>query len=388
MKRVLLLGAIAVLALPAVLFSEPPESEPKKPPPAPATRPAKPKPMSPREAMLRATQLNRQAQALFREGEYAQAGDVCRRALQLPLPERLKASFLYNLACTQARLDKTDEALASLAQAVENGWDDADRMRKDRNLASLRKEAGFAALVKKAGAGVEPTFTRREEVTIVEGKAAGGLHYRIRMAPKANKESPQRLIAWMHPGAGLMNEPIERLAPALNRSGFALIVFERKYSRGWTSPGAARMLKTLKAVGSLAGLDARKPVLFGYSAGGQMALNLWADEPSRFGGLVLDAAYPLDMDAYRRRQMKLMSLPEGEGVKDVPMFVLVGTKDGGTTTWRRAEKEWADTVPLKVVYVEGAGHAWLFSKDKVKTLEEWLKALPPVKEVSSDGPPS
>ena len=33
-----------------------------------------------------------------------------------------------------------------------------------------------------------------------------------------------------------------------------------------------------------------------------MAIEMWAQGPGRFGGLVLDAAYPLDMAAYQRER--------------------------------------------------------------------------------------
>ena len=41
-------------------------------------------------------------------------------------PERV----LYNLACRQSRLKQPEEAVEDLTKAVENGWADADHMRR------------------------------------------------------------------------------------------------------------------------------------------------------------------------------------------------------------------------------------------------------------------
>ena len=55
--------------------------------------------------------------------------------------------------------------------------------------------------------------------------------------------------------------------------------------------------KSLPDAGHVAGIDPRKPILLGFSAGGQAALILWSSKPARLGGLIVDAAYPIRLEA-------------------------------------------------------------------------------------------
>jgi adenylate cyclase len=53
----------------------------------------------------------------------------------------------YNLACSQALLGRTEHALDTLERAVELGYDDAAHLLEDEDLASLRGERRFRAIV-------------------------------------------------------------------------------------------------------------------------------------------------------------------------------------------------------------------------------------------------
>jgi hypothetical protein len=53
----------------------------------------------------------------------------------------------YGLACTLARLGKTDDALAKLEQSVKLGYADADHAERDHDLRTLRDLARFKAIV-------------------------------------------------------------------------------------------------------------------------------------------------------------------------------------------------------------------------------------------------
>ena len=342
--------------------------------------------ITPREAMIKAAALNREVHGLFEDKRYAEAAAKCAEALALPLPAETLGNLRYNLACAQAQLGKKAEALASLAAAAQYGWDDVDHMQADADLASLRSEQAFKDLAAKLSAGVAPTFTRRGEATLVEGKSPGGLHYRVHagrsaipvrrdpsLGPDATKADPQRLVVWLHPSGGLMNGEAEKMAGLFRRHGLALMVFTQKNAMGWSASDARRMLKTVDDVGRLEGLSGDRPILMGYSAGGQMALSLWAAGPGRFGGLIVDAAYPVDMKAYARRKVRAFDPPADPAVRLVPFFVLVGTRDGGSRVWQAAEKQWARAgVPLTVLYVESAGHAWLFGRKQTEALDKWL----------------
>ncbi len=59
----------------------------------------------------------------------------------------LDANVLYNLACSLALTGNRDEALRTLERAILHGYADADHLVEDKDLASLREDARFAALL-------------------------------------------------------------------------------------------------------------------------------------------------------------------------------------------------------------------------------------------------
>src|SRR6185436_6168615 len=98
--------------------------------------------------------------------------------------------------------------------------------------------------------------------------------YRLLMSEEATKEKPQRLIVWMHPAGSSANRTVAPLAPQWSKAGWALLLPTQKTWDGWTGGEAGQLLNvTLAEVGKTPGIDAKRPVLLGYSAGGQMALS-------------------------------------------------------------------------------------------------------------------
>lgn len=92
---------------------------------------------------------------LVQAKKLADAEDLLTRAVQ---ERRLdNAANRYNLACTQAIQGKTEAALASLAVAVERGWADAEHLRKDTDLESLRACPRFEELARAAAEKAKQT---------------------------------------------------------------------------------------------------------------------------------------------------------------------------------------------------------------------------------------
>lgn len=77
-------------------------------------------------------------------GEPERALDWAGRALAMDPKEPLT---LYNVACVYALLKRTNDALDALERAVVNGYSDREWMRHDPDLASLRSQPRFEALV-------------------------------------------------------------------------------------------------------------------------------------------------------------------------------------------------------------------------------------------------
>lgn len=320
-------------------------------------------------------QLEREVHQAFAKKDYAAAADKCALMLELS-PGRNEV--LYNLACAQARLGKTDDAFASLSKAVDNGYSNPAHMKQDADLAPLREDKRFEELAAKAReAAKKAPYEKGSEipgVKTVEDYPEGGLRYRLRMNPEATDEKPQRLVVWLHPSGGSGNQMAESLSKFFIQRGYALLVLTKKQWAGWAEEEMKLLMdKTLPEVEKVPGIDARRPLLMGFSAGGQAALSYWEAAPEKAGGLIVDAAYPLDMAAYARGQVQAMKLPQNEAIKQTPIFSLVGDQDGGHQLWKKCEDDWRKAgVPLTVEYVPGGKHQWLFGKGQLERLGRWL----------------
>jgi predicted esterase len=208
------------------------------------------------------------------------------------------------------------------------------------------------------------------------GSPEGGLPYRLLVSEDAAASDPHRLVVWLHPSGGDGLALVEPLAADLARRGFALLTLSRKDFSGWRGADANRvMLTVVPDAARVPGVDARRPVLLGFSAGAQMALELWSARPEAFGGLLLLAGAP------RFSRGDEASPPSGAVYTRVPLLALVGAGDGdGPVLWRRASETWsAAGVPLQVRVVSGRGHEWLLTDPVERELAlGWLAALPPV----------
>jgi len=324
------------------------------------------------------TQLEHEVGAAFQKQDYETAAKKCFEQTQIA-PNQ--PGPYYNLACALARQKKTDEAFAALEKSIEKGYNDPAHMKSDEDLNNLHEDKRFAELAKKAGdnekKGGGEAGANIDGVKTVEDFPEGGLRYRLRMSPDATAEKPNKLIIWLHPSGGSMNQQVEQMALGLNKMGYALLVTTQKNWNFWSGDDAAKLLNgTLPAVAKIAGIDVKKPILMGFSAGGQLALQLWEQNPEGFGGMILDAAYPIDMAAYQQGQQKAMQLPKNEAIKSCPQFVLVGDADPGHQMWKQVEDNWRKAgLPLEIDYVKGGRHQWLVGPEQWKELKTWLIAV-------------
>lgn len=202
------------------------------------------------------------------------------------------------------------------------------------------------------------------------GAPASGLPWRLHLPEAATREHPLRLLVWMHPSGGSANALIEPLAPAFAQRGWALLVVTEKDFSEWRGQEANRlMLGTLPDVARLPEVDVRQPVLLGFSAGAQMALELWAARPGALGGLVLLSGAP------RLSQGSEAQPPRGEARAQVPLLALVGARDGSAPLWREASHTWSTAgLRLEVYEVPGRGHEWLLAEAApLARVLEWLQ---------------
>ncbi len=80
----------------------------------------------------------------YRAGDY----ETALEKLQPVLQERPEALVYFNVACMEARLGRSDDAIAHLQQAIEDDDRIKDNIRTDEDLNSIRDDPRFAALAR------------------------------------------------------------------------------------------------------------------------------------------------------------------------------------------------------------------------------------------------
>jgi predicted esterase len=217
-----------------------------------------------------------------------------------------------------------------------------------------------------------------DETQPISRAPEGGLAYRLHVAPVTAGESnngTSRLAIWMHPSGGRsFNAQAESLAPLFGKYGFSLVVPIEKDFRGWTLEDARKLLAvTIPDVATLEGIDARRPLLIGFSSGGQVALEFWMTKPELYGGLILDAAFPVEK---RGDGHVVLAPPKNPAIKQVPILAFVGALDASAIVWQEAEEPWLRAgVPLTVRMIPDRGHDWLIEGSELELLDGWLAEL-------------
>jgi pimeloyl-ACP methyl ester carboxylesterase len=216
----------------------------------------------------------------------------------------------------------------------------------------------------------EPSSTRT-----VERSPDGGFPYRLHIGVTAGKAQPHRLVVWLHPSNGAHNELPESLIETFSKHRLALLTVLTDQIRGWSSDDLTMLFeRTVPDAATIEGVSAERPVLFGYSAGGQASLGVWTQKPDQVGALILDAAYPVNV--LPGNKIELIGNPPAK--RPIPVLALVGELDPNARTWTDAAPAWKNAgIPLTVRRVAGKRHEWLFDAAEIQALDAWLTTVEP-----------
>jgi predicted esterase len=323
---------------------------------------------------------------LLEHKSFSEAEAMCRKMLATDPSDKNAA---YNLACALARQGRTEDAVSALVQAQHLGFDDADHAQVDSDLVSLHGNAAFLAVIKDMGTQQAADHQKLMQgipyeagapiagVKIIEGDPASGLRWRLRMGPDATVAKPERLIVWLHPSGASANSMVEALSPELARHGFAFAVFTQKQFMSWQPAEMNKIMPSIQDMAKQPGIDATRPILMGFSAGGQTALLAWSSHPEQWGALLLDAAYPIDIATMHGNHVSSLSVTPAMRAAKVPILALVGGSDGGSQLWQAITPKWVEIgLPITLRVVPGRKHEYLFTGDEWKATLAFLDALP------------
>jgi tetratricopeptide (TPR) repeat protein len=89
--------------------------------------------------------------AEVQRGKYNEGIAAYERAISAGLPPFAQVNAYYNMACAHARLGHADQAFENLGKAIDAGFTNKRLMQEDEDLASIRSDARFAALLGRIG---------------------------------------------------------------------------------------------------------------------------------------------------------------------------------------------------------------------------------------------
>ncbi|MCY1019716.1 TPR end-of-group domain-containing protein [Pyxidicoccus sp. MSG2] len=143
--------------------------------------------MEPPAAPMPGWQLVKRGDVLMREGRHAEALAEYTRALDAG---NTNDGTAYSAACALALLGKKQEALDQLSRAAEWGFRDVRWMQQDEDLASLRTEPAFTALVARI-----PTLPEKDPTAHAELKRMFAEDQADRSPPPASPEAWKAVTA-------------------------------------------------------------------------------------------------------------------------------------------------------------------------------------------------
>ena len=240
---------------------------------------------------------------------------------------------------------------------------------------SIAKSANWfviaCAFVAVTGLAAQPPKLESDERKTYKPKDSEQLSYQLLIpdVPDAAKAT-QPLVVWLHPAGDFMNKQIEKdWWPALKKAGCFLILPESKSKNTWAPDEAAFVINCIDdAIARHAQISPKRVVLFGYSAGGQIALYLGCTQGDKLAGIVTMAAYPINP-----RKGQLM-LPPPTYKDKTSYFLICGRKDGGLRVCRPAVFQ-MKKLGFNAILTEVPGLEHAFAPSEKTAVVAWIASL-------------
>ncbi len=255
---------------------------------------------------LRRAQAALQTAARFmQERKYVEALEQYQEADQLA-PGR--PAIRYDIACALARLERTDDALDALEQAVKLGFNDHEHMLADEDLAALREAERFKKCVNLAKQQTAET--------------APLLH--VPQGYDANGDRAYPLLVLLH-GAGAAPEGLFNAGrQSLGANDWFILAPYGSARAGtgytWNSGDVARIPAAVADLRKKYRIN--RVYLFGFSAGGHVGYVLVLKSRSTFDGFI-----PMAGSIGNALRNKWVTEGDLNNAKGLPIYAIQGTKD-------------------------------------------------------------
>ena len=200
----------------------------------------------------------------------------------------------------------------------------------------------------------------------IEEKVPGQGSYKLYLpgGPKARKAP---LVVWLHPAGAEANELVIKWWPDLHDLGYALMLPKSENARFWRFEEEKKLLAYVDHAAAKHKVNAKRVVLLGYSAGGQMAFFMGMKRAERLAGIVTMSAVPV-----KGMHDLSTALPPKQFKESLAYFMVLGEQEeAGVRIAKRAQLELlADGFSALLHVVKDAGHA--FHASEKGAVLEWL----------------
>jgi len=227
------------------------------------------------------------------------------------------------------------------------------------------------AFVVVTGFAAEPPKMESNEKKTYKPKDSAQLGYQLLIpdVPDTAKAT-QPLVVWLHPAGDFMNNQIEKdWWPELKKAGCFLILPESKSKDTWAPDEAAFVMNCIDdAIARHGQISPKRVVLFGYSAGGQLALYLGCAQGEKLAGIITMAAYPM------HPQTGQLMLPRPMYKDKTSYFLICGRKDGGLRVCRPAVFQ-MKKLGFNALLTEVPGLEHAFAPSEKPAVVAWIASL-------------
>lgn len=298
----------------------------------------------------------------YQQRDYARA---IRIGLQITSGDEHLETDQYNLACVYALSGDGAKAVEWLRRCAHSGFDQADLVKTDPDLASIRSDPGY----RDALAAIQGNLDRARKDF---ARRAAKSKPRVVLPPDRDASRPAPLIIVLHGYGGNAEGMVHVWKETAAEFGAVLVVPRAVRLTGfggfdWRTVDEADILVTraLEQATRDHHIDPDRIILSGFSQGGYMAYALGFRHAERFCGVIPVAGH------FPMRIMDTIDTPPKRMPK---FFIMIGSGDPAVGTNRRGAQELERRgVSVKLNVYEGVGH--FFPKDYPVELRKALRYI-------------